>query len=100
MVARERRGEERSCPGDLIGVGLSHSDQRDEHVAVVDNISADGIGITADVFLTPGSLVEIDPGTPVGDWAVLRSGRFRGEVCWCTREETSPSVFHLGIRRL
>jgi len=97
---QERRGEERSCPGDLIGVGLSHDGQQDEHVAVVDNLSIDGIGITADVFIAPGSVVEVDAGSSTGDIALLGNGRFRGQVCWCVRDESSPSVYHLGIRRL
>ena len=97
---QERRRQDRACPEDLIGLGLFLPGEDREHVAVVDNLSVNGIGITTNLCLSPGSAVEIDPGAHTGGgWDVLGNGKFRGQVCWCVREEDVRSVYHLGIRR-
>ena len=98
---KEKRKHVRKYLKTMVGVMFSPTGMGEKYLGLVDNVSSDGVGITSDVRVTPGTLLEImlnkveEEGSRVG-----RERSFFGEVRWCSPGDWDIGVYHFGVKMI
>ena len=87
----ERRAQVRKVP--MAGQGVTFFVQGEmlRHIALVNDISDGGIGVSVDRFFAPGTMLEI---TLEED---EQETYFIGEVRWCRPDEWLEGTYHMGV---
>ena len=87
----ERRRQVRRVSDTGQGVAFSIQGEAVQHNGLVNDISDGGIGLTADICVVPGTILEITIEEDEQETYLI------GEVRWCAPDEWLEGTYHMGV---